>query len=313
MSFSRKKITIVGSGFVGSTLAHWLLLEKNLDISLIDVQGDLAKGRALDLLQAAAGAGLDIKIEGGSSFDLAKGSSLVVITAGLPRKPGMSRSDLLKKNADIMKGVCTSLKKVCPDACFIVVSNPLDAMVYLAHQILQVPRERILGMAGVLDTSRFRMFLAEKLQVSPRDISAFVLGGHGDSMVPLLRFTKVSGVPISEFMDEKTLEAIVERTKKGGAEIVSLLKQGSAYYAPSFSVKEMIQCLIYSEKRILPASVLLDGEYGEKGIFIGVPCQFRGGTLEKVVELPLDSKEQALFSKSVASVRKNLEELKKVL
>ena len=306
----RKKVTVVGSGFVGSSCATWILTRDLADVSLIDVNEGLAKGRALDLFSASPAINSNVTVTGGSDYSLAKDSDIVVITAGLARKPGMSRSDLLLKNSEIMKGICKSLKETCPQAVFIVVSNPLDAMVSLAHQILSVPRERILGMAGVLDTARFKAFVAEKLNCSVKDISALVLGGHGDSMVPLIRYATVGGVPLSVLMSEKDQKELIERTKKGGGEIVSLLKTGSAHYAPAIGVVEMLESILKDQKRILPCSALLQGEYGEQGIFVGVPCQLGGKGLEKIVEIPLNSEEQNLFKNSAQAVRELLKEMK---
>ena len=233
MPHKRKKVTVIGSGFVGSSCAHWIVSRDLADVSLIDINDGIAKGRALDLFSASPVTNSNVHIKGGSSYELAENSDVVIITAGLPRKPGMSRSDLLVKNAQIMKSICESLKKHSPDSIFIVVSNPLDAMVSLAHQILQSPREKILGMAGVLDAARFKAFVAEKLNCSVQDVSALVLGGHGDSMVPLTRYCTVGAVPLDVLMDKKSQEELVERTRKGGGEIVSLLKTGSAHYAPA--------------------------------------------------------------------------------
>ena len=303
----------MGSGFVGSTCAHWIVNHNLADIYLIDHKENLAKGRALDLFSSTPLAGSDLQIQGGSDYGPAEGADVVVITAGLPRQPGMTRSDLLSKNTLIMKEVCGKLKKVAPEAVFIVVSNPLDAMVYCAHKVLQLPREKILGMAGVLDTARFKAFVAEELKVSVQDVSALVLGGHGDTMVPLTRFSAVGGVPLEELMEPGKLSEIVERTRRGGGEIVSLLKTGSAYYAPSAGVTAMVQSILRDERRILPCSALLEGEYGARGIFAGVPCQLSGKGLEKVVELSLNQKEKEELDRSLAMIRRNMEELDRFL
>ena len=313
MPHKRKKVTIIGSGFVGSSCAHWILSRDLADVSLIDVNEGLAKGRALDLFSASPATGSSISIQGGSNYNLAEHSDIVVITAGLARKPGMSRSDLLVKNAQIMKAICEQLKKYSPDSIFIVVSNPLDAMVSLAHQILETPREKIIGMAGVLDAARFKAFVAEKLNCSVKDISALVLGGHGDSMVPLIRYCTVGSVPLSVLMDEKSQQELVERTKKGGGEIVSLLKTGSAHYAPAIGVVEMLESILKDQKRILPCAALLQGEYGESDIFVGVPCQLGGKGLEKIIEVPLNVEEQNQFKQSAASVKQLLIEMKDLL
>ena len=313
MNHKRKKVTVVGSGFVGSTCAHWLAAKDLADVVLIDINDGLAKGRALDLYEATPVIQKDIKIQGGSDYSLAKDSDIVVITAGLPRRPGMSRSDLLAKNAQIMKQICQNLKKQVENACYIIVSNPLDAMVYVAHQILKAPREKIIGMAGVLDTARFKTFISEALGVSVQDISALVLGGHGDSMVPLVRFCTVGGIPLTQLMNEETQARLIERTRKGGGEIVSLLQTGSAYYAPSASVVEMVEAILKDQNRILPCAALLQGEYGQKDIFVGVPCQLNGRGLEKIIEVPLNEKEQKQFQESVAAVQDTLSSMESLL
>ena len=309
MSHKRKKVTVVGSGFVGATCAHWIVSRALADTVLIDINEGLARGRALDLYESTPLALSDLSVVGGSDYELARGSDVVVITAGLPRRPGMSRSDLLSKNAEIMKNICENLKPICSDAIYIIVSNPLDAMVYLAHKILKTPRERILGMAGVLDTARFKTFIAEALQVSVKDISALVLGGHGDAMVPLTRLCTIGGIPLSQWTDEKTIEKLIERTRKGGGEIVSLLKTGSAYYAPSLSVVEMIESILFAKRRVLPCAALLAGEYGEKDIFIGVPCLLGGNGLEKILEISLTEQEKKQLKNSIQSVKETLKEL----
>ena len=308
-SNKRKKVTVIGSGFVGSSCAHWIVARNLADVVLIDVNGDLAQGRALDLLEATPLQKGDIQIQGGSDYRLAENSDVVVITAGFPRKPGMSRSDLLSKNAKIMKDICEKLREVTPEACFIVVSNPLDAMVYLAFKTLQVKPHRILGMAGVLDTARFKTFIAEKLKVSVQDISALVLGGHGDSMLPLVRWSTVGGIPLETLITQKDCEEIVERTRKGGGEIVSLLKQGSAHYAPSASVVEMLQSILKDEGRIFPCAAFLQGEYGQRDFFVGVPCQLGQEGLRKILEVPLNEEETLQFQKSIQSVKDTLKEL----
>ena len=309
----RKKVAIIGSGFVGASCAHWILSHNLADISLIDRKDNLAKGRAIDLFSSSPLVGHDLQIQGGSDYGLAKGADIVVITAGLPRKPGMTRSDLLSKNAFIMKEVCERLKQVVSgETVFIVVSNPLDAMVYQAHKILKAPREKILGMAGVLDTARFKAFVAEKLKVSVQDISALVLGGHGDTMVPLTRLASVGGIPLEELMSPEDLKQIVERTRKGGGEIVSLLETSSAHYAPAASVVEMVASILKNERRIFPCAALLKGEYGEQGIFVGVPCQLSGQGLDRVIEVSLNTEEQKQFKKSIQSVRDTVQELNQV-
>ncbi len=310
MTHKRKKVSIIGSGFVGSSSAHWILSKDLADISLIDVNEGLARGRAVDLLSSAPALGASISIQGGADYNLTKNSDIVVITAGQPRKPGMSRSDLLAMNGQIMKSVCEELKKHSPHSIFIVVSNPLDAMVSLAYQILQPPREKIVGMAGVLDSLRFKSFVAEKLNCSVKDISALVLGGHGDNMVPLIRYCSVGAIPLSVLISKKDQEELVERTKKGGGEVVSLLKRGSAHYAPAMGVVEMVESILKDQKRILPCSALLKGEYGEENVFVGVPCKLGGKGLEEIIEVPLNSEEQKQFKNSANSVKKMVLEMK---
>ena len=309
-SNKRKKVAVVGSGFVGSACAHWIVSRNLADVSLIDRKEGLAKGRALDLFSAGPALSRNLQIQGGSDYSLAEGADIVVITAGLARRPGMSRADLLSKNSAVMKDVCNRLKgKTSPHTVFIVVSNPLDAMVYQARKILQPPREKILGMAGVLDTARFKAFTAEKLGVSVRDISALVLGGHGDTMTPLVRLAQVGGVPLTELMRPEDLEKIVERTRHGGGEIVSLLKTGSAFYAPGAGVVEMIESILRDEGRILPCAAWLEGEYGARGLFAGVPCQLNGQGLKRIVEVSLTPSEQKEFQKSLQAVRETVKEL----
>lgn len=311
----RKKVCIIGSGFVGSTCAHWIASKKIADIALIDTNEGMAQGRALDLLQAMALHGGDLSIEGGSEYSLAEGSDIVVITAGLSRKPGMNRQDLLSKNASIMKDICSKLKEknLNKEAFFIIVSNPLDAMVYLAHKELQpLSSERIVGMAGVLDTARFKTFIAMELKVSVEDIYAVVLGGHGDSMLPLTRLCTVGGVPLEQLISKEALERIVERTRKGGGEIVSLMKTGSAFYAPSLSTVQMIEAVLKDKKRILPCAALLQGEYGGEDIFAGVPCLLGSEGMEKIIEVSFTPKEQEQFKKSLDAVRETISQLKQV-
>ena len=310
----RKKVTVIGSGFVGSACAHWIAAKKMADVVLIDKNKGLAEGRALDLLQAMALSGGDLSIKGGSQYELVEGSDIVVITAGLSRKPGMTRGDLLSKNARIMKEICANLKeRNLSETIFIIVSNPLDAMVYLAHKELKPPRERIMGMAGVLDTARLKTFIAQKLKVSVEDISAMVLGGHGDSMVPLTRLCSVGGKPLEEFLDKSTLEKLVECTKKGGGEIVSFLKTGSAFYAPSLSVVQMIEAILLDKRRVFPCAALLQGEYGEKDVFAGVPCLLGGRGMEKILEISLTPEEKKQFQNSLSAVRETLSQLEKVV
>lgn len=308
----RKKITVVGAGFVGSTCAHWAASKELGDVVLVDVNEGAAKGKALDLFEASPIDGFDSKVIGTSDYSDTKDSDVVIITAGLPRKPGMSRDDLLATNAKIMKEVCQNIKKTSPNSVVIIVSNPLDAMAFVAKEVLGFPKERVIGMAGVLDGARFRSFIAEELNVSVKDVQAFVLGGHGDTMVPMPRHCSVGGVPLTEIMTADRVEALVDRTRKGGAEIVGLLKTGSAYYAPSLSAVEMAEAILKDQKRILPCAAFLTGEYGVKDLFVGVLCLLGGNGLEKVVEIKLNDTEKAGLDNSVAAVKELVEALKKL-
>lgn len=308
----RKKITVVGAGFVGSTCAHWAAAKELGDVVLLDINEGSAKGKALDLFEASPVEGFDSKVTGSSNYDDTKDSDVVIITAGLPRKPGMSRDDLLATNAKIMRSVCEGIKKSSPNAVAIIVSNPLDAMAFVAKEVLGFPKERVIGMAGVLDSARFKSFIAEELNVSVKDINAFVLGGHGDTMVPMPRHCSVGGVPLTEMLSEDRIEALVDRTRKGGAEIVGLLKTGSAYYAPSASAVEMAEAILKDQNRILPCAAYLTGEYGQKDLFVGVLCQLNGKGLDKVIEVKLNAKEQAGLDNSVAAVKELMTALKNI-
>lgn len=308
----RKKITVVGAGFVGSTCAHWAASKELGDVVLIDINEGSAKGKALDLFEASPVELFDARVTGSSDYKDAADSDVVIITAGLPRKPGMSRDDLLATNAKIMKSVCEGIKQHAPNSVVIVVSNPLDAMAFVAKQVLGFPRERVLGMAGVLDTARMKSFIAEELNVSIKDINAFVLGGHGDTMVPMPRHCSVGGVPITEMMDAATIDRIVDRTRKGGAEIVGLLKTGSAYYAPAASAVQMAEAILKDQNRILPCAALLQGEYGVKDLFVGVLCKLNGKGLDKVIELKLNESEKAGLDNSINAVKELVEALKNI-
>lgn len=305
MSHVRKKITVVGAGFVGSTCAHWAAAKELGDVVLLDVNEGAAKGKALDLFEASPVGGFDSNILGTSDYKDIAGSDIVIITAGIPRKPGMSRDDLLSTNAKIMKAVCEGVREYAPNSVVIVVSNPLDAMAMVAKETLGFPRERIIGMAGVLDGARFRSFIAEATGISVKDIHAFVLGGHGDTMVPMPRHCSVGGVPLTEMLPKETIDKLVDRTRNGGAEIVGLLKTGSAYYAPSASAVEMAEAILKDQNRILPCCVHLEGEYGITGLFIGVLCQLGKNGMEKVIELNLNPEEKA----GLANSKKHVEEL----
>lgn len=305
MSHTRKKITVVGAGFVGSTCAHWAAQKELGDVVLLDINEGAAKGKALDLFEASPVEGFDSMVTGSADYKDIAGSDIVIITAGLPRKPGMSRDDLLATNAKIMKTVCEGVKEYAPNSTLIIVSNPLDAMAMVAKETTGFPRERVIGMAGILDGARFRSFIAEATGISVKDINAFVLGGHGDTMVPMPRHCSVGGVPLTEMLSTEKIEQLVERTRKGGAEIVGLLKTGSAYYAPSASAVEMAEAILKDQNRILPCAAYLEGEYGINGMFIGVLCQLGKNGLEKVIELKLNDEETAGLENS----RKHVEEL----
>ncbi len=312
MIHKRKKITVVGAGFVGSTCAHWAASKELGDVVLVDVNEGAAKGKALDLFEASPVEGFDAHVKGTSDYKDAKDSDVVIITAGIPRKPGMSRDDLLTTNAKIMKDVCTGIRENAPNSIVIVVSNPLDAMAFVAKKELGFPRERVLGMAGVLDGARFRTFLAEELKVSVKDIQAFVLGGHGDTMVPMPRHCSVGGVPLLEILSADRIDAIVERTRTGGAEIVGLLKTGSAYYAPAASAVQMTEAILKDQKRILPCAAWMQGEYGVKDLFIGVLCKLGGKGMEQVIEVKLNSTEQAGLENSIKAVKELVTALEKL-
>jgi malate dehydrogenase len=305
------KITVVGAGNVGATTAQ-RVAEKELarTVVLVDVVEGIPQGKGLDQWQSAPIEGYDSRIVGTNGYDETTGSDIVIITAGIARKPGMSRDDLLNTNAGIVKDVSRHIKKSSPNAIVIVVSNPLDVMCYVAKEITGFPRERVLGMAGVLDTARYRAFLAEALDVSVRDIQAMVLGGHGDTMVPLISYTSVSGIPITQLMDTGTLDAIVDRTRNGGAEIVKHLKTGSAYYAPSAGAVQMAEAIVNDQKRILPCAAWLDGEYGMTGLFLGVPCKLGRNGLEKVIEVELTKDERSALEKSADAVREPMKAVK---
>lgn len=301
------KITVVGAGNVGATLAQ-RLVEKELarEVVLVDIIEGVPQGKGLDQWETGPIEGFDTRVSGANDYGPAKGSELFVVTAGIARKPGMSRDDLVKTNADIVKAVSQEIKKASPQAIVVVVSNPLDVMCWVTKQVTGFPRERVIGMAGVLDTARYRSFLAEALQVSVEDIQAMVLGGHGDTMVPLVSYTTVSGIPVTQLLDGKKLEAIVQRTRNGGAEIVNYLKTGSAYYAPSAAAVQMVEAIVRDKHRVLPCSAWLEGEYGLKGIFLGVPCKLGAKGLEGIIEVELTDAERAALKKSGESVRETI-------
>jgi malate dehydrogenase len=303
-------ITVVGAGNVGATTAQ-RVAEKELArrVVMVDVVEGVPQGKGLDQWQSAPIEGFDSRIIGANGYDETAGSDIVIITAGIARKPGMSRDDLLNTNAGIVKQVSEQIARTSPNAIIIVVSNPLDVMCYVAKKVTGFPRERVIGMAGVLDTARYRAFLAEALDVSVRDIQAMVLGGHGDTMVPLISYTTVSGIPVTQLLDRKTLDEIVDRTRNGGAEIVKYLKTGSAYYAPSSGAVQMAEAIVFDQKRVLPCAAWLEGEYGMSGIFLGVPVKLGRGGVEKVLEVELTSKERVDLGKSAEAVREPMSKL----
>jgi malate dehydrogenase len=303
-------ITVVGAGNVGATAAQ-RLAEKELakTVVLVDVLEGVPQGKGLDQWQSAPIESYDTRVIGTNSYDETAGSDIVVITAGIARKPGMSRDDLLNTNAGIVKSVSEQIARSSPHAIIIVVSNPLDVMCYVAKHVTGFPRERVLGMAGVLDTARYRAFLAEALDISVRDIQAMVLGGHGDTMVPLISYTTVSGIPITQLLEKSKLDAIVDRARNGGAEIVKHLKTGSAYYAPSAAAVQMVEAIVLDQRRILPCSAWLEGEYGMSGLYLGVPCKLGDGGLKQIVEVELTADERAALEKSADAVREPMKVL----
>jgi malate dehydrogenase len=305
------KITVVGAGNVGATAAQ-RVAEKALarTVVMVDVVEGVPQGKALDQWQSAPIEGFDSRVIGTNGYDETTDSDLVIITAGIARKPGMSRDDLLNTNAGIVKQVAENIKRTSRDAIVIVVSNPLDVMAWVAKEVTGFPRERVMGMAGVLDTARYRAFLAEAIDVSVRDIQAMVLGGHGDTMVPLISYTTVSGIPVTQFIDRARLDGIVDRTRNGGAEIVKHLKTGSAYYAPSAGAVEMAEAIVKDSKRILPCSAWLEGEYGMRGLFLGVPCKLGRKGLEGIIEVELTADERAALAKSADAVRDPMKAVK---
>src|SRR5881397_203636 len=301
------KITVVGAGNVGATTAQ-RVAEKELarTVVMVDVVEGIPQGKGLDQWQSAPIEGFDSRIIRTNGYDETAGSDIVIITAGIARKPGMSRDDLLNTNAGIVKSVSEQIKKSSPNAIVIVVSNPLDVMCYVAKEATGFPRERVIGMAGVLDTARYRAFLAEALDVSVRDIQAMVLGGHGDTMVPLVSYTSVSGIPVTQLLEKGKLDKIVERTRNGGAEIVAFLKTGSAYYAPSSAVVQMVEAIVLDQKRLLPCAAWLEGEYGLSGMYCGVPCKLGKNGLEKIVEVELTTDEKSALKKSADAVKQTM-------
>lgn len=301
------KITVVGAGNVGATLAQ-RLAEKQLarEIVVLDVVEGVPQGKGLDQWETGPIEGFDTRVTGANDYGPARGSELFVVTAGIARKPGMSRDDLVKTNVEIVKAVSQEIKRASPNAMVVVVSNPLDVMCWVTKQVTGFPRERVVGMAGVLDTARYRTFLADALQVSVEDIQAMVLGGHGDTMVPLISYTTVGGIPVTQMIDRAKLDAIVERTRKGGGEIVNYLKTGSAYYAPSAAAVQMVEAIVHDKHRVLPCSAWLQGEYGIKDVYLGVPVKLGAKGLEQIIEVELTDAERAALKKSADSVRETM-------
>lgn len=305
----RKKVTIIGAGFVGSTCAHWIASKELADVVLVDIVEGVPQGKGLDLLEAGPIEGFDVSIVGTNGYDETKDSDVVILTSGAPRKPGMSREDLLKINAEITSSNIEKVVKTSPNANIIIVNNPMDTMAYLAYKVAGLPRERVMGQGGVLDAARYRTFIAQEAGVSVEDVQAMLMGGHGDEMVPLPSYTTISGIPVTEFIPQDRLNAIVERTKKGGGEIVQLLKTGSAYYAPSAATVQMVEAILKDKKRVLPASAFMQGEYGLNDIFFGVPVKLGANGIEQIIELPLSDEEKAGVEKSAALVRDSINAL----
>jgi malate dehydrogenase len=306
---ARNKVTVIGAGNVGATTAQRIAEAGLADVVVVDIVEGLPQGKGLDLAEAAPVVSHDARIIGTNDYAETAGSDVIVVTSGLARQPGMSRDDLLIKNAGIVKAVVQAAVAQSPDAVLIVVTNPLDAMCHVAMQASGFPRERVLGMAGVLDSARFRTFIAEELGVSVADTSAFVLGGHGDTMVPLPRYSTVAGIPITDLLSPDRIQALVDRTANGGAEIVALLKTGSAFYAPAASAFEMVDAILRDRRRVLPCATYLKGEYGVDGLFVGVPVVLGAGGLQRVIEIELTTEEQAAFDKSAAAVKELVDKL----
>ena len=303
----RKKVTVVGAGNVGATTAERIHALGYADVVLVDVVEDLPQGKSLDILESGPVLGTDALITGSNGYEETANSDLAIVTAGIARRPGMSRDDLLLTNMKIIGSVTQEVVKHSPNCIMIVVTNPLDAMVQHAYQISGFPRNRVFGMAGILDTSRFRTFIAQELNVSVEDVQAYVLGSHGDGMVPLVRYTTVGGIPISELLPEETIDRLVQRTRQGGGEIVQLLKAGSAYYAPSAAITQMAEAVLLDKKRILPCCAYLEGEYGINGLFVGVPVKLGAGGMEEIIQISLTGEEQAALNKSADNVRELVE------
>ncbi len=298
----RKKVTIIGAGFVGSTCAHWIASKELADVVLVDIAEGIPQGKGLDLLQSGPLEGFDVHITGTNGYDETADSDVVVLTSGAPRTPGMTREDLLATNAEITASNIEKVAKTSPNACIIVVNNPMDTMAYLAYKVSGFPKNRVMGQGGILDAGRYRTFIAQEAGVSVEDVQAMLMGGHGDEMVPLPSFTTISGIPVTQFIAPDRLAQIVERTKKGGGEIVGLLKKGSAYYAPASATTIMVEAILKDKKRVVPVSAYLEGEYGVSGIHFGVPVVLGAGGVEKILQVPLTDDETTLMRKSVELV-----------
>jgi malate dehydrogenase len=307
----RKKVTVIGGGNVGANTAQKIAAKELADVVLVDVVEGVPQGKSLDMLESAPVEGYDVQLVGTNGYEETAGSDVVVITAGFPRKPGMSRDDLLMANYEVVKSATEQAVKKSPNAILILVTNPLDAMCWTALKVSGFPRERVIGMAGVLDTARFRTFIAQELNVSFENVTAMVLGGHGDTMVPLVRFTNVSGIPLEQLTDQATIERLVQRTRDGGAEIVKYLKTGSAYYAPAASAVEMVESILKDKKKVLPCAVYLQGEYGIKDLFVGVPVKLGSKGIEQVYQVKLSSEEDAALKKSAQAVQELVDVLQK--
>jgi malate dehydrogenase len=315
---ARNKIALIGAGNIGGTLAHLIGLKELGDVVLFDVFGGVAAGKALDIMQSGPVEGFDAHMTGGSDYAAIKGADVVIVTAGFPRTPGMSRDDLIGKNAGVIATVAEGIKTHCPDAFVICITNPLDAMVWVMKEKSGLPANRVVGMAGVLDSSRFQLFLAQEFGVSVEDVRAFVLGGHGDTMVPLIRYSAVAGIPVPDLIKmgwttQAKIDAIVERTANGGGEIVKLLERGSAFYAPAASAIAMAEAFLKDKKRVLPCAAWLTGQYGMKDLYVGVPVVLGAGGVEKIVEIQLNPEEKAAFEKSCAAVRELVDAAKKLI
>jgi malate dehydrogenase len=307
------KISIIGAGMTGATATHWLAERELADLVLVDIVEGMPQGKALDLLQAMPIIAKDVNVVGSNDYAATKGSDIIIITAGLPRKPGMSRDDLLKTNAEIVGKAATETLKYSPDAIYIVLTNPLDTMAYLTMKVTGLPRERVIGQAGILDSARMRAFVALETGVSVENIDCYVLGGHGDEMVPLTRHSNIAGIPLRDYLSADKLEAIVNRTRKGGGEIVNLLKTGSAFYAPSAACVQMAEAILKNRNLIVPCAAYMDGEYGLKDMYFGVPVMLGRKGMEKIIEYKLDDEEKAMFEKSAAAVKETHDALKNLL